>query len=172
MELLSTPLQIPQEKFIEQAQGKGGLLGRMIVKEDLHDLKLEYWGCYKITLTYELDTRKFIFGKKKIAGIIEMVVDGRTGSCAVLTEKLTIVRARGNIFSKGCFSIKQEEAVQRARQYATRILFRRYRGLPSFCKSETATFYRPFWIAYYGNPQECSKPRFLPFEADGMTFKR
>ncbi|MFZ5945832.1 MAG: hypothetical protein ACOYVD_17205 [Bacillota bacterium] len=172
MELLSTPLQIPKEKFIKQAQNKGGLLGKLMVKEDLHDFILEYWGYYKITLYYELDTRKFIFGKKKISGIIEMIVDGRSGSCAVSTEEVKMVKVKGNTFSNGCFNIDKADAIGRARHYATRILFRRYRGLASFNKSEVSIFYRPFWIAYYGNPHECSNPRFLPFEADGMTFKR
>jgi len=172
MEILSTSIQLPKERFIKQAEKKGGLLGKMIVKEDLHDFKLEYWGYYRITLSYELATRKFIFGKKNLSGVIEMIVDGRGGSCAVLTEELKIVKAKGTLFSNGCFNITEQDAIQRAQHYATRILFRRYRGLPSFKNYNVSTFYRPFWIAYYGNPQECSNPRFLPFEADGMTFKR
>lgn len=58
-----------------------------------------------------------------------------------------------------------------AEDFARRIVMRMCRNLPTFGEASCETFFRPYWMAYYGQP-DGEKPRYLPFEADGLTFKR
>ena len=63
------------------------------------------------------------------------------------------------------------EAGERAKNFARRVVMRLCRNLPHFGDVRCESFFRPYWIAYYRDPQG-TRPRYLPFEADGLTFKR
>lgn len=172
MQLLATPLTIGQEAFMKEAKGKGGLLGRLFVREPLYKMTLEYKKYYRILLPHTIDVRRLFAGKKNISGVMNMIVDAETGNCAVISEDFSLVNTTGKVFCDGEVKVEQEEALDIAKRYATKVLTRLSGGRPVFREHRLEEFYRPQWIAYYGNPAACDEPRYLPFEADGYSFNK
>jgi hypothetical protein len=172
MELLVTPLVFPQENFIKEAKRKGGLLGRLLVREPFYQMTLEYKAYYRVSLPHYIEARRVFTPKKKVSGTAHMIVDAETGKCAVITETLDLTPASGKVFQYVQAQISPEEAIDVAKRYANKVLLRLSGGMPVFKDHSIIEFYRPHWIAYYGDPTECTNPRYLPFEADGLSFNR
>lgn len=172
MTFSATPVRVSKESVLPQAKGKGGLLGRLFVRESLFQLILEYKKYYVIRLPYTIEARKFPFRRRTMDGALSIVVDALQGGCAVKDSDIPLEQAEGPIFQEGVNDMDEEEAVTTARNFAAKILLRLCRNFPTFGEAEIDFFYRPHWMAYYGDPRNCAKPRYLPYEADGMTFRR
>ena len=173
MPFTATPVSVRREDVEKQARGKGGLLGKIFVRAPLFDLRLEYRKFYLVSLDYRVMARKFPFKTHEVSGRLLFIVDALMAKSAVVDITLRTEEVDGTIFQNGRYDIDEKEAVECAEDYATRIIMRMCRNLPQFtAPATTSTLYRPFWIAYYGNPEHDSKPRYLPFEADGFSFNR
>ena len=172
MAFSATPVRASKESVLPQARGKGGLLGKLIVRESLFQVTLEYKKYYLVYLPYTIEARKFPFRKKNMDGRLVVVVDALSGSCGVKEKEIELEQAEGVIFQNGINDMSESEAATTARDFANRILLRLCRNFPTFGELEIDFFYRPHWMAYYGDPATSAKPRYLPFEADGLTFRR
>ena len=71
----------------------------------------------------------------------------------------------------GRYDLDEDVALQRAKNFAMRVITRLAKALPQFHEDRALdVFYHPHSIAYYG--KEDKNCRYLPFEAAGQTFKR
>lgn len=174
MLMKATPIIISQESIEIQAKKKGGLLGRLFVREPLFEVNLEYRKFFSINLEHTVVARKFPFGKHEISGSINIIVDAMFDKCGVkeISESLILEDIEGIEFQNGKHDMTDNQAIDCAQKYARRIIFRICKNLPTFTTNHVSYFYRPFWIAYYGNPNATKNPRYLPYEADGKSFAR
>lgn len=173
MELVSTPVRIEEHSIRGQARRKGGLLGMVMVRQPLSILRLEYKKYFRFAFPYEVLARIFPFRRKEIAGKMEVFVDAVSGNCAVNTvTTIELVTVEGLPFMEGAMDMEVQEAHDIAHAFGKRIVTRIGKTVPTFDECpEPEHFYRPVWIAYYGDPED-KTCRYLPFEADGHTFKR
>lgn len=126
-------------------------------------MRLEYKKFYRFSFPYRICARIFLTRHREIAGEIEIIVDAAT---------IELVESSGRLFMDGTFDMDIDEAGHTALEFAKRIVSRIGRSVPTFgAAAEPGYFYRPIWAAYYGDPQDRAC-RYLPFEADGHTFKR
>lgn len=173
MELISTPVRIPEEKIRGKAKGKGGLIGKVLLwKQPMTLLRLEYLKFYRFAFSYDVTVRVFPAKKRDLTGKIEIIVDAMTGKCAVNDIHIDLCETEGRHFMDGRFDMEVPPAHDLAQGFAKRIVMRLTKGTPIFGEClEPEYFYRPYYIAYYGDPED-KACRFLHFEADGHTFKR
>ncbi len=168
------PITISKDEIEKKARSKGGILGKLFVREPLFDVLLEYRKFFHVTLDYDVVAKKFPFKKHPVSGTLEIIVDAMHDTCCVKDkhEIFTLESVEGKEFQNGMHDMSEQQSLEYAQKYATRIIFRNCRSLPTFTKSTSSTFYRPFWMAYYGDPRAVIKPRYLPFDADGRAFTR
>ncbi len=171
MDMMATPVTVAQSSILRTAQFRGGILGRLLVRQPLTEIRLEYLRFYLVRLPYAVEARRFPFRRHESEGVMTVVVNALYGRCAVKDTDLQLAPVQGMHFQDGKFEMNGREAAECASDFARRIIMRMCRNLPSFGESSCETFFRPYWMAYYGRPEEES-PRYLPFEADGLTFKR
>lgn len=173
VKFVSTPVRIEEKSITGPARRKGGLIGMLMVRAPLTTLRLEYKKYYRFSFPYRIYARIFLTRRREIAGEIEIIVDAVTGKCAVNdSTTIELVESSGKLFMDGTFDMDIEEAGNTALEFAKRIVSRIGRSVPTFgAAPEPEYFYRPIWAAYYGDPQD-KTCRYLPFEADGHTFKR
>ncbi len=173
MEMVGTSVCVREDQIRRKAAGKGGLLGKLLLfGTPLTLLRLEYLKYYRVPLGYEVSTRVFPARRKELSGSLEVIVEAMTGKCAMNNASVALQTVTGLRFMDGRYDLKEEEALQLAKNFAVRVVTRLAKGVPRFherCAVEA--FYRPHYIAYYGNPED-KNCRYLPFEADGQTFKR
>lgn len=171
MDMMATPVTVAQSSILRTAQARGGLLGRLLVRQPLTEIRLEYVRFYLVRLPYAVEARKFPFRRHDTGGVMTLVVNSLYGRCAVKDTDLQLAPVQGTHFQNGKFEMSGQEAEECASDFARRLIMRMCRNLPSFKEASCETFFRPYWMAYYGQP-DGEKPRYLPFEADGLTFKR
>lgn len=171
MDMMATPVTVSREEALKKARGKGGLLGRIFVRKPLTEIRLEYVRFYMVTLPYAVEARRFPFRRHETGGVMSVAVNALYGRCAVKDTELVLESVQGEHFQNGCFEMDRLEAEKSAMDFARRIVMRMCRNLPRFGEAGAETFFRPYWMAYYGSP-EGKDARYLPFEADGLTFKR
>ena len=174
MELISTPVRIAEADIKGQAKRKGGLIGLvMLAGSPLTLLRVEYKKYFRFFFPYEIVARVFPFRRREFNGDMEIIVDAISGSCAVNNAvDIELIQVEGHVFMDGTLDMEMQEAHDIAIEFGRRVLTRLGRSVPHFGEClEPDVFYRPFWIAYYGDPKD-KKCRYLPFGADGHAFKR
>lgn len=171
MDMMATPVTVAQTSILRTAEFRGGILGRILVRQPLTEIRLEYVRFYVVCLPYAVEARRFPFRRHRTEGVMNVVVNALYGRCAMKDTDLQLASVQGGHFQEGKFELQEQEAVECAENFARRIVMRMCRNLPSFGVASCETFFRPYWMAYYGRP-DGEKPRYLPFEADGLTFKR
>ena len=171
MDMLATPVTLSREEILRRAKGEGGLLGRLFVRQPLTELRLEYVRFYMVRLPYDVEARRFPFRRHETGGVMSVAVNALYGRCAMKDTELALAPVQGGHFQNGRFEMAGGEAEELAMNFARRIIMRMCRNLPRFGAVEHETFFRPYWMAYYGDP-ESQDTRYLPFEADGLTLKR
>ncbi len=171
MDMMATPVTLAREEAFRRAAGKGGLLGRIFVQKPLTELRLEYVRFYMVTLRYAVEARRFPFRRHETGGVMSVAVNALYGRCAMKDTDLVLASVQGEHFQNGRFEMESGEAGEAAMNFARRIVMRMCRNLLTFGEMGVETFFRPYWMAYYGSP-EGKEARYLPFEADGLTFKR
>ena len=171
MNMMATPLTLDRRDILRAARSKGGLLGRLFVRAPLTELRLEYVRFFLVRLPYSVEARKFHFRKHDTDGAMFVAVNALYGKCAMKDTEFTLAPVDGIHFQGGMFEMNEAEAGERAKNFARRVVMRLCRNLPHFGDVRCESFFRPYWIAYYRDPQG-TRPRYLPFEADGLTFKR
>jgi len=164
---------VPEADIHKVAKGKGGLLGKLFVRAPLTELRVEYKKYYRCVFTYAVNAKLFLFKRKEIQGKIEIIVDAFSGKCGVNNSyPFSLEKVEGRLFLDGKYDMSENEAHAAAFEFARRVVLRLARSAAEFGEySKPECFYRPHWMAYYGDPKE-KDCRYLPFEADGHTIKR
>lgn len=170
MSILASPLAMLKSEASALARKKGGILGRIIVRQDLHELELHYFPFFKVLLAVNIAGRKLPFLPKKTAKTsVHILVSGTTGSASVIQE----FPALEPICAEACnlveVLVSEEKILEHATKCVNKYVIRSTRTLPAVKDSQIDLFYRPYWVAYYGQKVEGQKIHYLPIQADGFN---
>jgi hypothetical protein len=164
----TSSLVMSQEDAIKIAQKKGSWIGRLLVSKDLSKVDLSYFPFYKVTLNFEIESRKLPFStKKKISSKISVLVSGTTGQASIIDQFPVLHEEDSNQKNMIEPYVPQEKVVESATKCANRFIIRRARAIPLVKSVQTELLFRPYWVAYYGEVMEVKKIHYLPIQADG-----
>lgn len=171
MNMMATPLALDREDILRAARGKGGLLGRLFVRAPLTEIRLEYVRFLLVLLPYTVEARKFPFRRHDAAGIMSVAVNTLFGTCAMKDAELTLAPVDGVHFQGGTFEMDETEAGECAKNFARRVVMAAVPQSAALRRSAVRKLFPPVLDSVLRRSQG-TRPRYLPFEADGLTFKR
>ena len=114
MDMLATPVTLSREEILRRAKGKGGLLGRLFVRQPLTELRLEYVRFYMVRLPYDVEARRFPFRRHETGGVMSVAVNALYGRCAMKDTELALAPVQGGHFQNGRFEMAGGEAEELA----------------------------------------------------------
>jgi hypothetical protein len=178
VKITSSRLSMTETVAHEIGRKKGGILGRLFVREDMTRLSLLYFPFSIIDFYYEkmegLWNRMFMRNnneghyRRKIA----IICDKTTGSTALAeaVPVLETVEVPEDHIQPALF--KMDDLLQSAQNLAFRVLRKHVLGAQNIIDFSSIQLYRPYYVAYYGEYVEGNKVRYLPVAADGFGTKR
>ena len=161
---LATPVSMSRDEARHLAENKGGLLGKVLIRKRLSGLELKYYPFYIVKLKTDYAVRA-----SRLPDSFRLAVDGTSGRCALADAEINLVDLPADA-SLVESDFTEEEVIRYASKHANRYLIKTRRTAAMFKDEVVEPFYRPFWVAFYGEPEEGRKVWYLPFEADGFCF--
>lgn len=161
--LLSTRKVMTEQEACRLGEDKGGMLGKILIRKKMTSLELLYFPFYLVSIKTGYKVRV-----SKIPEMMKVVVDGTSGRCALVNTEPNLqplcVDAK-----KESEHFSLEEVIRYASKHANRYLIRVRRNAALFKEETATTFYRPYWVAFYGDRSKEKRIWYLPFEADGYS---
>lgn len=161
--LLSTARLMSKYEAQKLAEEKGGLLGKILIRKALTSVELLYFPFYLVTMQTGYKLRSF-----KLPESIKVVVDGSTGKCALVKTEPQL-QPLPESAEKMEEQFSTQEVIRYAANHANRYLIRVRKNAAFFKNEQVTTFYRPYWVAFYGDRKTEKKVWYLPFAADGYA---
>lgn len=167
-------MTVPQARALELAKAKGGLLGRVLTREDLTRLALEYWPHWLVSVAYKANTGAMsrVFRTAGREGVVKVILGDLTGEIGVLDAELALglESIDGSLIVTP--RLDENGAVKPALHFSQRVLAAQHIRPVQLIPTETQVFYRPVWVAYYGDESRLLGSKYLPFPGDGLSFMR
>lgn len=162
--LLSTKQCMPYEQARRLAESKGGFIGQLLIRRGLSSLRVLHYPFFLVTLEVDYAVRK-----SKLPPQFKVVVDGTSGRCALVEEEpdLEALPAEATLVD---VLLTTEEVVRYSGKHLNRYLIKTRHTAAAFKKEVVQLFYRPYWVAFYGDKEMGKKVWYLPYEADGYAF--
>ena len=107
MDMMATPVTVAQSSILRTAQFRGGILGRLLVRQPLTEIRLEYLRFYLVRLPYAVEARRFPFRRHESEGVMTVVVNALYGRCAVKDTDLQLAPVQGMHFQIGRASCRE-----------------------------------------------------------------
>lgn len=101
MDMMATPVAVARTSILRTAQFRGGILGRILVRQPLTDIRLEYVRFYMVRLPYSVEARRFPFRRHATEGVMTVIVNALYGRCAVKDTDLQLAPVQGGTFPAG-----------------------------------------------------------------------
>lgn len=152
-----------RQEALTLARKKGGLLGKILIRRKLTSLELLYFPFYLVTMKIGHKVRI-----SKIPDMLKVIVDGSSGRCVLVDAELQL-HPLENTVKREPEQFSTEEVIRYAGKHANRYLIKVRRNAAVFKDETVITFYRPYWLAFYGDRSTEKKVWYLPFEADGYS---
>lgn len=173
MTVLASTLKFSKESALLLAQKKGGLFGQIFIRKDFHEVELVYFPYFKTTLDLSFKVRKFFFCSEKIINTkVSVVVSGTTGKGSIIDGFPELKSLNSGNHSLIEPEVPEKKVIEQAVKCAQKYVIRSVRTIPIVDKVEIELFYRPFWVAYYGEKRMGEKIYYLPIQADGYSVNR
>lgn len=183
--ITSFPIKLSMEEAKREARKRNGLLARLITRltsggqrED-QEIVMKTIYIENRLITFEITAKPPLLEKlfKKEAkprkSKIMMIANGST--CGVsYYDGRGVETAETEIAEESLqrSDFSDAELVTRGNALARRILRRRVGGNFSLEPAEIKSVYRPYHVAFFGEPEEGKKIYYVPLPADGCTVKR
>ena len=159
---------------IQKARGGGNALGKMVYgSKDIH-LRLMYLESIEITfrLHYKKPFLKSLFSKEMMPDLsqkIVIIVEGTRCQPSYNDKPLDLIQMdipEGDIQQT---EYSERKITEKASRLAKRIVRRQSGRIVTQCDMERyRSFYRPYYVAFYGEPKMGEKIRYIAIEADGF----
>ena len=183
--ITSFPIKLSMEEAKREARKRNGLIARFITRltsggqrED-QEIVMKTIYIENRLITFEITAKPPLLGKlfKKEAkprkSKIMMIANGST--CGVsYYDGRGVETAETEVTEEALqrSDFSDAELVTRGNALARRILRRRVGGNFSLEPLEIESVYRPYHVAFFGEPEEGKKIYYVPLPADGCTVKR
>ena len=161
--LLATPRTMSKHEAQKLAERKGGLLGKILIRKALASVELLYFPFYLVTMQTGHKLRS-----SKLPENIKVVVDGSSGKCALVKTEPQL-QPLPESAERVDEQFNTQEVIRYATNHANSHLIRVRKNAAFFKNEKVTTFYRPYWVAFYGDRKTEKKVWYLPFVADGYV---
>lgn len=174
MEISSLPIKLTKEEAIDVGKkGRGSFLTRLLVKnKKVHEVRLHYIEFKLVTLEVRYD--KFGFRKKcdKVHKL-NILINGSTGSRSIVQDMPKTIKVKNLDENIVQYCDQDEQKIKsKANKMAMRITHRFMGGTPDTKIIKIESFFRPYWILFFGEVKENTRVSYLPVEADGFIINR
>ena len=178
MQIEVTPITMSEEEAMKVARGGGNIIGKaMFGKKDIN-LQLWYLENREVIFNLEYQPAPLMrwLGKtssKRPSQKIRMVVEGTRCTASYAGEPINtreIEIEDSEAIQKTTYS--DEEIIQTAKRMAVRMVRRQIGQVPKAEVYQMRSFYRPYYIAFYGELKMGERVRYLPIPADGNRVER
>lgn len=174
MEISSLPIKLTKEEAIDVGKkGRGSFLTRLLVKnKKVHEVRLHYIEFKLVTLEVRYD--KFGFRKKcdKVHKL-NILINGSTGSGSIVQDMPKTIKVKNLDENIVQYCDQDEQKIKsKANKMAMRITHRFMGGAPDTKIIKIESFFRPYWILFFGEVKENTRVSYLPVEADGFIINR
>lgn len=168
MKILRTECKMTEEAALAAAEKKGGFVGKLLVRDPLTELRMHYFPFKMVTFPVQ---HRPLF--KPVRNTQVTVACDMTTGAAILCDKpldLEETEAREDMLEE-C-SIKDDRAFNSAHRLAYRLVRKHVFGRSQLNEHQSQMFYRPYWLAIYGEMVEGNRVRYMPMPADGLSSYR
>ncbi len=174
MEINSLPIKLTKEEAIDVGKnGRGSFLSRLFVKnKKVHEVRLHYIEFKLVTLEVKYD--KFGFRKKcdKVHKL-NILINGSTGSGSIVQDMPKTIKIKDVDENIVQYCDKDNQRIRsKANKMAMRITHRFMGGTPDINIIKIESFFRPYWVLFFGEVKENTRVGYLPVEADGFIINR
>lgn len=176
MNIDALPIKVTEKEAIKLAkEGKGSFFSKIISsKMDAHEVRLHYIEFKWVTV--EVKYNKPGFRKSNNEDKIHklnILVNGSTGTGIVAQDLPKVVKVKNINEDIIQYSSYEDARIKsKAIKMAMRISHRFMGGTPDINIINIESFFRPYWIVFFGEVKNNSKVRYLPIEADGFVINR
>lgn len=177
VKVLATPILMNPGAAMAEAKKCGNVFGKALYGKEKITLKLIYLESREVILNlyYHPAPIMKLFGKKEPTEPtqrIRMVVEGTRGGASyaeypIQVEEVEIVEA-----ALQKTEMTDDDVVNRAKIPATRMVRRRIGKIVTADLYKMRTFYRPHYVAFYGDMSMGNKVRYICIPADGNEVNR
>lgn len=171
MEIVSTQVTISEQEALKRA--KTYYMASVISRHRPRTAELHYFPYYGHHADFML-CKRGLFRKEEPRGPMnmEIIVSATGGKVSVgdvhpQTRKIDI--AEEMIVDP---KITVQEVTERAEREMRNVVFRRLRGQVELRQFEQYKFYRPYWIAFFGEKKEGCRLFYVPIPADAYDSYR
>ena len=179
--VLATPIKMSPGDAMGKAKQCGNVFGKALYGKDQITLKLMYLESREVILNLHYHPAPIVKIFHKITGKpapemkgqkIRMIVEGTRGGAAysedaVQVEEIEIIEGA---LQKTDYT--DDEVVEKAKIAGTRMVRRRIGRIVTGDLHKMRSFYRPYYIAFYGDMSMGNKVRYITIAADGYDVNR
>lgn len=176
MNIDALPIKLTKEEAIEQAKNSRGSFFSKIFSSRINtnDVRLHYIEFKWVTI--EIKYNKFGFRKSKKKNRIHklnILVNGSTGTGIVVQDLPKVAKAKNMNENIIQYCTYEESIIKnKAMKMAMRISHRFMGGTPDINITDIKSFFRPYWVVFFGEVKMNSKVRYITIEADGFVINR
>lgn len=179
MKLQSFQMQMGPEEARAKALKQAGPLGKLMLSKD-QDIHMRTVFIENKIITYQITNEPSLLSrllrKKQTAkhkSKIRVIANGSTSGVSYYDGiGVDLVEADVPEEQIQRSDYPDEKLISKGNVLARRILRRRIGGNISIEPIEVESVYRPYHVAFFGEPVEGTKVRYLPIAADGCSVKR
>ncbi|RDY26174.1 hypothetical protein CHL78_014580 [Romboutsia weinsteinii] len=176
MEINALPLKLTQEDAVDIAKkGRGSFLSKLLLmKKDAHEVRLHYIEFKLVTIEIRYNKSGFRKSNKHDkTHIIKILINGSTGSGSVVNDVPKVIKVKNINRDIVQYSDKDESRVRgKANKMAMRITHRFMGGVPDIKIINIESFFRPYWVVFFGEVKANNRVSYMPVEADGFVINR
>lgn len=179
MKITATPIKMTPEEALQKARKGGNVFGRALYGSGEITMKLIYLESREVILRLNYQPAPLVkwLGLaerfQRPSQMIRMIVEGTRCTASysedpVKTEKVVVAKAE----SVQDTEFTDEQIFDSAKRAALRMV-RRQIGKVAYAELESMrSFYRPYYVAFYGKYEMGTRIRYLPIEADGFRVQK
>lgn len=176
MNIDALPIKVTEKEAIKLAkEGNGSFFSKIFSsKMNVNEARLHYIEFKWVTVEVKYNKPGFRKSNKedKIHKL-NILVNGSTGTGIVLQDLPKVVKMKNVNEDIIQYSSYEESRIKgKAMKMAMRISHRFMGGMPDINITNIQSFFRPYWVVFFGEVKTNSKVRYLPIEADGFVINR
>ena len=174
VKILATPILMNPGQAMAEAKKCGNVFGKALYGKEKITLKLFYLESREVILNlyYHPAPIMKLFGKKEPTQRIRMVVERARGGAAYAEDPIKVEEVEIVEAALQRTEMTDDDVVNRAKIPATRMVRRRIGKIVTADLYKMRAFYRPHYVAFYGDMSMGKKVRYICIPADGNEVNR
>lgn len=176
MNIDALPIKLTEKEAIKLAkEGNGSFFSKVFLRKmEAHEVRLHYIEFKWVTVEVKYNKPGFRKSNKEDRiHKLNILVNGSTGTGIVVQDLPKVVKVKDINEDIIQYSSYDESRIKgKTMKMAMRISHRFMGGTPDIEITNIKSFFRPYWVIFFGVVRVDSKVRYMPIEADGFIINR